>query len=96
MIDHYDYYCINLLKIFYYIIQDKNIVNLENNFFSYPKNTSYIIEHEKNNNILIFYKYINNIINKINDVIKQNMSCKDSANIHILNNNDRSSLWTSS
>ncbi|EWC87867.1 hypothetical protein PFNF54_03466 [Plasmodium falciparum NF54] len=87
--DHYDYYCINLLKIFYYIIQDKNIVNLENNFFSYPKNTSYIIEHEKNNNILIFYKYINNIINKINDVIKQNMSCKDSANIHILNNNDQ-------
>ncbi|SOV80361.1 conserved Plasmodium protein, unknown function [Plasmodium reichenowi] len=87
--DTYDYYCINLLKIFYYIIQDKNIVNIENNFFFGPKKTSSIIPHEQNKNILIFYKYINSIINKINHVIKQIMSCKDSGNIHILNNNDQ-------
>ncbi|SOV78284.1 conserved Plasmodium protein, unknown function [Plasmodium sp. gorilla clade G3] len=82
--DTYDYYCINLSKLFYYIIEDKDIVNIENILFFYVKKTSSIITHKKDD-ILTFYKYINSIIIKINDVIKETLKCKDSVNI--LNDN---------
>ncbi|SPJ11153.1 conserved Plasmodium protein, unknown function [Plasmodium sp. DRC-Itaito] len=84
--DIYDYYCINLSKLFYYILEDKYILNFENILFFYSKKTSSIITHTKND-ILIFYKNINCIIIKINNVIKQTMKCKDYGNI--LNDNEQ-------
>ncbi|SOV16084.1 conserved Plasmodium protein, unknown function [Plasmodium sp. gorilla clade G2] len=81
--DTYDYYCLNLLKLFYYIIEDKNIVSFQNIFFFYPNKQISIIPHKKKeDDIFIFYKYINCIIIKINDLIKYEHSMNN-----ILNDN---------
>ncbi|KYN99070.1 hypothetical protein PGSY75_1143700 [Plasmodium gaboni] len=82
--DTYDYYCLNLLKLFYYIIEDKNIVSFQDIFFFYPIKQTSIITHKREDDTFIFYKYINCIIIKINDLIKYEHSINN-----ILNDNNQ-------